>query len=1480
MQTKLLLVLIASTLTYGCSRDSTLKNSESVGESNGQSINRSDRDTVNDALPASNNKREDIATDADESSRPSLNQPSEESTQLEENTGSSNSGSSNSGSSNSGSSNSGSSNSGSSNSGSSNSGSSNSGNSNNNDNSAPTTEELIGDEPITIEICENPDALYDILMPRFNASVDQLRIATFNGDIKTMNQKFVEIQSWRNLCDDDISVKNFCGFSCAESLIRYHIFMSKEIQYLTNREDGNLNDSSSNGESTSRLLVDPIALDPAELNKRVQQGIDEVDHALNKLQSTVSVTELEQMPNEDQSSGNLRRLIGNLSKLYQFKVELLMTGGDIWYRSSTNARMKYLSDQIESATKVAASKVCASSLNQGEEGKQIDYLDNALCYYNEAKWIVSESLLSVPDDTSFNFARYPLQALNRELGRRLDSAEKGFLYIGVDPYGSKQIDFATIETQINADINRLDQKETLIENRLKDFLSVSSSQAQQDVDDRNNLRQNTITRDSYLITQIENKNQLLATELNDEIADAEKEEAHLLREQTLAELDYQIASRRAEVEGQIRTTQLETERTFLSLSGEDNLNQLNDLRWAIDLDIAETNANVQLKQFETEKTELEGRRDSQETELERLNNARDQNQVRINNLNLERANLEAELLKTGIQEEKIVSGEEQFILQQMCRVEAQMQRINKAEFDRLKISEEGFKQTACQLPTVTTDLVNYYKETCKLRKDINITRAVTAKQALRCLQNWDAFDGLQSIYGQYFQDINLAAEDDSACGDIGESQKDIIKSIIQDQKAMYEIEKDQLEDQLRNARAAIGSISIAQATALAGRPAKLAYLTSARAAYATISSFPQISQNFTVGTEGGLPVFTSETITESPTAVAERIARVNLEIAESAFETVIQTAQSTAEFAQMVSQLENELITYRAMLEDGEEGIGLKGLENRVQVSHLNRSLAEIFGQKLQNYAELKNIGRELNLESLECEKFNEDSTAEFNAYLAEHRGYFSQLKAKRAENELLEQDRLAINNKMSILDNEINIISLENETIALNKQFAENELRRIDSILQNIEQIMQLIIKLKGRIEAGKDNVNDKVSIRDQLVSQLQKLNTDLKDITVENLTNQLEVQSAFFDRVQTLINRSNINIDRRTSLQKQLNGLERATITETKTIRDRILKTIDDIRASSSTQEKRNIFLATQTELTSIISNLSTLTNQKRQIVERLNIYMSEYRSMAIRRLKLLGVRENFADHDFRLTANQFVTDLIDITDSTKGRTVRSKLIGFPIVKGTPLFDDLVNHRRVKLEITPYGSKLGVRNQERVLWIEDILEPNGVNGDNISVIDVELVGQTPASGQSTGCFDSAVEIRNAGWGHFLAANSFGVDDVYATFSSSAPTQSSKTLKVFQSGSNPGSAVISASNPFRQSYSWNDVNNLLITQLDNQPNPGRTYPVVGTPVLGTWELFLAPSRSIDFDADDISFEPCDYNQFRAFYLLMAVSDNPANASN
>ncbi|HYX32248.1 MAG TPA: hypothetical protein VE954_03990 [Oligoflexus sp.] len=420
---------------------------------------------------------------------------------------------------------------------------------------------------------------------KINRLANELKIAIFRSNLPDMKAKFdaLETTLGEYPTEADVLCNYFCNFQRAS----YYLSQASNRPFL-------LSKSSKDNAAASQ------AISPPAIKEAADAGIKIIDHAL-------AVLFRQQRNDETKPNRAFHEFTRQSAMLNGLKVRLFMIAGDAWYQSVTNARLKYLDDQVKNGV---------GSVPQAGDSTGKDESSYAAAYYEQASWTLVEIKTDIPSgDPEFDAVRNDYNVLSMDLKTRMDSIRKGFLFINIDPEAYTNISVSELQVYLQNLYVKVKESEAQIDAIAQQFLESVGARtltaSQQQSSEQGKAMDLSLHKVAALEARADALHKAFAAKEADIRADLETSETRA----NLRQIEFELQAKLTEFDNQTRLITGRTEQDLLAMSKADQEDRRQELRWLIDKTVTQLNLQLQIDSFEVQTLEYNRQKKNNSNEV-------------------------------------------------------------------------------------------------------------------------------------------------------------------------------------------------------------------------------------------------------------------------------------------------------------------------------------------------------------------------------------------------------------------------------------------------------------------------------------------------------------------------------------------------------------------------------------------------------------------------------------------------------------------------------------------------------------------------------------------------------------------------------------------------------------------------------------------------------------------------------------------------
>ncbi len=1116
----------------------------------------------------------------------------------------------------------------------------------------------------------------------------------------------------------------------------------------------------------------------------------------------------------DTKEGDITDYFSKGAKLNALLAKLYMASGDNWYQTMSETRIERLKYIVANATDTEA---------------PTDITNEARAMYKKASWVLQSAIMEVPDQSAFASIHADFSALNHDLENRLRSLDEGLLFLDIDPEEFTNISTKKLRDEIELLSNQIGVVEQKVENMIKEWNALSLNHSVDQINEYRRSNEISISQSSYRLAKLEGLAQTYSNQIS---ADLEKiqQQSNAFQYQ-MDRYNYQFGLKIKLQEMQDRQALLLKRKEIDVLAFEQNSaeRRLNDLRWLMSWEIAKNNIQLQLSQFDSQIEQYNSEANRKTAALQKIQTQYASNEERINISKFNQEDAISTMQQLKLERDQINSEHLASLEAQLCGV------VNRLNY----LDEEGAPDqytfvNNCNSVNFNYNQSSYQNAMCGsngLRQQLAAQQISTVEHALCTV-------GTEHLPTHMVDQLNLNCSGTSQIAmatDIFEKEMQLADLKISNAEA----QRKRLSDQIKQVRNNFKKDSMAKA-ALEASTLALA------AVYGASTAIPKTSACACGLASGVATLFDAEASAKAAWATAQSALALGVD------------------WMQYVSEHNEEVTVLRNHLKSLDEALEAEQFAKGIQNMHANKAIAEMTGSALDYSNQMLALLIQEDMTLVDCDQ----QTASLQEQVASSLSTYDYLTAEiRALDYQRDHINLAIDRQQSAWNqNQANIAILTNANKELDIEVntLNEELATVARLIGQTSERKNLVLALNTKLS----DLEFEASAESQAIDALAQLKQDqvlaLTDEEFAQIDNVILLNQTYTDQLISFVNEleslsqidSNLKLDV-IAFRDEVNGLVAQE-------REKILNRVQLSLVEANQNVKHQMFMATEEELATLTESLPNFVKAKRGYLEKANKLLVQLRNRVQAMVSLAGGNPLSLANSAGVTYVKTRTDLDKLSNIVKDQywlqshQVVTQTTVLPIHAECGLARELASNRKAAFEISPYGLGMSEQNGCYTLW-NSSLEPD-VNGfmQNLLLLDVNLeVEFSQAS-----CENRRFAVTHTGQGMIFKETS-------ANDSTLAPsliaTASRTLLPTYVTNENyPGSMVERVWDFWSANHY---LNNFLETPPPNEPSSSGTVPLLGLPVIGTYQLALGnPS------------EGCSYDD-AAFNLIISYASDPRLAN-
>ncbi len=1222
-----------------------------------------------------------------------------------------------------------------------------------------------------------------------------LKIANFRADVAYMGEVALELEQFLETCGTEESgrLALVCDYDCHLQLGRYRLFVAAQLPLLSSASGINRNDS---------------PLSPQAAQDTAREGLLVVERGLRLLARQQGGGE------GDAAEASYRTFTRQLIALSSLKIQLLMTTGDVWYQTVSEARLKQLDFLIGEAL----------STTTGREGTDPPNLTKAYTNYEAALWTLIELKTDIPGDASYDDLRADILLIESDLQDRVGSVKRGYLFLNIDPLQFTTIPFEDLQNRLAETKRQLDVIENRVEAIVERWHANRFGEATRALDEERTIRSQEINLIAHRIGKIEHEAQIFANTVQQEINAVDAERDTFGFRQQIRNLEITLATRIAEFENQRRQLGQRRELDLLVLSKEAEIERRNELRWLLSWEMTQMNLDLQISSIETQITEYERQSARNTNQSQQLARQRQilETQIANSEAGIEQANAKIATIET--RRTDLFAGRRAVAREDICGIEAQLALIGETAdtpFAPLLADE-----APCDVPTPEFTRNQYVGLMCGegdevgLRQKIIDQRIQARAFVMKCVVGDADFSDLSEMIPDSL--IPSAAEtiepivelppelDDVDCGSFTQTETDFARDLYQAEKELLEKKAADFADAIDQMEGHILAVELWAGIFDGSVIALQTGLAIAEASSAAMASVPVT----TVAVAG----LASGTYVEVDVS---RPARESVSAARALLDGFIQIGKVTQQTMIQVQAMQRQLESVRRANSQIDYQKALKSVA-------LHNTHFQLAGRLAQGRDDIRELVLQNSIAAVECDSQELGIDEQVARLKANHNRLLASLALQAQENDLLSFEIATQERQITRHQNEIAILNLDLEKLALSEQQLSEDNDRIASLvaaaegrLDRVRRAQSTVLGLANESMAATNVINE---LRDRQQAQMLALS----DAELAFVEQRISTETA---NTEVLVAGLNDAIDlglKSRELQGQILEFQGEVLEEVSGQQDELMELVSQI---DDPETRRNLFIANQETLSELMKGVPEYLVSKRRALENAN------RLLHLMRRRFAVVNATLGETDsipqtYVRNATQLGALVDDIVNARffDERQINIDVAQIVVPANSGFARRLALTETVEFEVSPFAATEELMRESGffAVWA-----PNKfTDRRNMTLIDAFVGTQYQCTG--------------AQWNRFALAH-LGTGYVFRPIAEGSTEVSADILV--------GPERLSLQTFFNLADSQDEVNRIIRYWLQDRfqvrrfprPNgpPNDTtsiLPFLGSPVMGSYRVTLQPS--------------------------------------
>lgn len=992
-----------------------------------------------------------------------------------------------------------------------------------------------------------------------------LKIANFRADVNYMGEIAGELEGFLNRCGEG-RLALVCDYDCHLQLGRYSLFLASDLPFLSAAGAVSRNDT---------------PLSPQGAQDIARQGLEVVERGLRFLARQQGASGGDPEGEEAVYRTFVRRLV----LLSALKIQLLMSTGDTWYQTVSEARIKQLDFLLAEAL--------GSTSGAGVESQP--NLSKAYTNYEAALWTLVETKMDIPGESTYDDLRADLLILETELQRRLESIRRGHLFLGIDPLQFTTIRFEELERRIAESRARLERIEATIEAIVERWHANRQGEATRQLDEERTVRNQEINLIAHRIGKMEREAQVFALGVQEEINKVDAERDTFTFRQQIRNLEIALASKIAEFENRQQQLNGRRELDLIVLEKEAEIERRGELRWLLSWEMTQMNLDLQLSSIETQLLEYQRQKARSDNRRAQISKEVEQKERSLAIADLSIAQAEAEIERLELRRTEIHRKQRAVNREAACRLEAELAFVGAAPATPFA-PEAG--EAPCEVPAPAFTRSEYTRKLCGAGGEIGLRKKLANEQirarafVLQCVVGDTDFRDLTAMVGRDGMIAGGASDNPTLpegvavdCGSFSQTETDFARQIWEAETALFEKRKAQMEETRDEITDQIESIEIW----IGGFMRTVQYLQAGLAAVEGVVAAFAAVPTITVAAAG----LASGVYTEyRPATAAEKA----LGVARTLLATTLRIGQIETGLDQQLRNLGRQLTASRQQIESIDYTMAVKSLA-------LHETHFQLAGRRAAGVDEIKELMLRDSLADLDCQSQQLGVDERIATLRAEHARQMAAMDLQSSENQLIDFDIAAQERRIEQTRAEIEILGRDIERLALADAQLVDDNTRVDELIAAAEgrrdRVLRAQLTVTGLADESQQATNAIAELRERQQQAMLALN---------------ETELGFIER-RIADERSNTEemvgeLDR--AIER---GLKRAELTEKirafqAGVQEEIQGEEEDLMALVSQiddpAERRNLFIANQETLADLLKGIPEYVVGKRRVLQTANLVL----------------------------------------------------------------------------------------------------------------------------------------------------------------------------------------------------------------------------------------------------------------------------------
>lgn len=1250
---------------------------------------------------------------------------------------------------------------------------------------------LLAAAPARAQSCNELDL--DAAAARASELTTLLKIANFRADVTYMGEVALELERYLESCGDEATgrLPLVCDYDCHLQLGRYRLFVAAELPFLSSASGVSRNDT---------------PLSPQAAQEIARQGLEVVERGLRILARQQGGG-----GNEEEEAASYRTFVRQLVALSALKIQLLMTTGDVWYQTVSEARVKQLDFLITEALDAVGGAGLESQPN----------LSKAYTQYEAALWTLIETQMDVPGESTYDDLRADLLLLEHDLQERVDSVKQGYLFLGIDPLQFTTIPFEELQQRLAETERSLDSIEGRVEAIVERWHANKLGEATRALDEERTIRSQEVNLIAHRIGKLETEAQVFANGVQQEINAVDAERDTFGFRQQIRNLEIQLATKIAEFDNQRRQLQDRRELDLIVLSKEAEIERRNELRWLLSFEMTQMNLDLQISSLESQMTEYQRQLDRNANQREQLLRQRQILQTQIANAEggIDQALANIEQIRT--RGEEIYGKRRAVIREDVCSIESQLAFVGETPAAPFAPAVAG--EEPCDVPAPAFTRSQYVARMCGADGEVGLREQLLREQirarafVLQCVVGSTDFSDLTPMVGSDPIIVDGSSDNPTLpegvtvdCGRFTQTQTEFAKQIwetelqnLDERAADLEEQMDEINSQIEFIETWVGGfLRTVQYAQIGVQAVEATFLALAAVPKQTVAVAGMASGVYTTIDLAG------------PAAAA-------LNSLKNALDIALKVGKIEVDTEIQIRNLGRQLTAARQANEQID-------FQKALKAAALNRVHFQLAGERAEGANAIKELTLRSTMGAVECDSQALGIDEQVARLRADHARLLASLDLQASENDLLSFDVATQERQIERYRNEIAILALDLEKIELSDQQLQVDSGSIEELvaaaqgrLDRVQSAQATVIGLAAESQAQTNLINE---LRDRQERQMLALN---------------DAELAFVER-RIVSERGNTEdlvagLDQAIGLGLKSRGLQasilrfqgeiQAEVTSQQEELTELVSQIDD------PAERRNLFIANQETLAELMKGIPEYIVAKRRSLETANRLLHLMRRRFAVVHAITGDEESLPSTYVR-NATQLGALVRDIVDKRffDERQINIDVAQIVVPANSGFVRKLALTEAVEFEVSPFAAtEAAMRaNGFFTLWAPNKFRDRR----NMTLIDVFIGTQY----QCTGAQWNRFALTHQGSGFVFRPLAQGSSEVAADITVGPERLSLQTF-------------------FNLADSQDDVNRIIRYWVQDRfqvrrfPRPNgppndttSVLPFLGAPVMGSYRLSLQPS--------------------------------------